>query len=77
MVQLNDKWNFIRPDGTFLSEQWFDDCKNFSEGFAVVELNNKYYVIDKNGKLYNYFGYKIQKFFKYIVRNFNKLFGKR
>ena len=32
-----------------LSEQWFDYCYDFIDGFAMVRLNGRYNYIDKNG----------------------------
>ena len=40
-VGLRKKLNFIRPDGTYLSDTWFDYAWPFSEGFARVKLNGK------------------------------------
>ena len=42
----------IRTDGNFLFEQWFDFISNFNgDGFSLVELNDKWNLIDTNGKL--------------------------
>ena len=52
-VKLNRKWNFIRTDGNFISQQWFDFISNFNEdGFARVKLNYKFNLIDTNGNLH-------------------------
>ena len=49
-VKLNRKCNFIRTDGKFLFEQWFDLLSNFDKnGLAGVRLNNKWNFIDING----------------------------
>ena len=49
-VKLNRKCNFIRTDGKFLFEQWFDLLSNFDKnGLAGVRLNNKWNFIDVNG----------------------------
>ena len=34
-----------------MSKRWFDTAWNFSEGFARVELNGKWYNLDKEGNL--------------------------
>jgi len=29
-------WNFLKPDGMLLGEEWFELVDDFREGFAVV-----------------------------------------
>ena len=38
-------------NGNLLSQQWFDDIGRFKNGFVIVELNDKWNLIDINGKL--------------------------
>ena len=33
-VELNNKWNFIKSDGTYLSDTWFDGISCFIDGFG-------------------------------------------
>ena len=42
-VLLMNKFNFLRPDGTFVweGEKWFDNADYFSNGFAEVEIKGK------------------------------------
>lgn len=38
-------FNFLRPDGSLVSEEWLDDADNFSEGLAAVSnKGNGYYL---------------------------------
>lgn len=50
-VTLHNKWNYLDYKiNKLLSNQWFDWACNFTEdGFALVELNDEYNYIDKNG----------------------------
>jgi hypothetical protein len=50
-VELNGKYNFIKQEGRFLSDQWFDNANDFSEGFAWVKLNGNEYKLDASGNL--------------------------
>lgn len=55
VVESKGKYNFLNNDGELLSpNQWFDYADDFEDGFGIVELNNEYYYIGKNGKLYDY-----------------------
>lgn len=51
-VKLSDKgWNYIKIDGTYVSDIWFDWCGKFCNGFGVVKLDEaKYNYIDLNGE---------------------------
>ena len=58
-VKLNNKWNYIKPDGTYISDIWFDAVDYFKDGmcyfkdgFGNVKLNNDSYKLDKRGNLY-------------------------
>jgi hypothetical protein len=48
---LNDKFTFIKPDGTYLINQWFDNCDDFYNGFGIVELEDKEYYINNEGQI--------------------------
>ena len=50
-VELDGEWNFINLEGQLLSEQWFDNARNFNEGVAAVKLNGKWNVINTEGQL--------------------------
>lgn len=49
--RFDGKWNYLKPNGEFLSVQWFDECDEFHDGFGIVKLNNKYNYIKPDGKL--------------------------
>ena len=52
-VQRKDGgWNFMGMDGKFLSQEWYDLCDSFSEGYAVVKRKSDGYwnFIGLNGK---------------------------
>lgn len=52
IVDLKDaKHNFIDTKGKLLSEDKFDECVRFSEGFARVRTGKKWNYIRTNGKL--------------------------
>ena len=40
-VLLMDKYNFLRPDGTFIGEKWFDYVDIFHSGFVMVYIEGK------------------------------------
>ena len=48
-VVANGKYNFCNKNG-LLSKQWFDYCSDFNNGFAPVKLNDKWNLIDNQGK---------------------------
>ena len=51
-VNGKTKYNFLNTEtNNYISEQWYDWCGNFYEGFADVELNSYHNYIDTNGKL--------------------------
>lgn len=51
-LKRNAKWNYVTKNGTILSDIWFDENKTFNEdGFGEVQINNKYNLIDREGKL--------------------------
>ena len=33
-------WNYVKPDGTFLSTEWFEFAGDFYEGIAEVQREN-------------------------------------
>lgn len=44
--------NFINIDGELMSDQWFDNCWIFKDGFAKVHVDNKgWNFINTNGDL--------------------------
>jgi hypothetical protein len=45
------KYAFIDKTGRTMSDQRFDDAKDFSEGLAAVKINGKWGFIDKTGAL--------------------------
>ena len=49
IVERNNKYNFLKPDGTYLSNVWFDDVCCFKNDFASVKLNNKWNFIKPDG----------------------------
>jgi hypothetical protein len=46
-----DLYNFIDAKGSFVGDVAFDDANGFSEGRAVVGLNDRYGYIDPQGRL--------------------------
>jgi hypothetical protein len=45
------KWGFIRPDGTVAVDFIFDGFQSFSEGFAAVQVGERWGFIDRRGRL--------------------------
>ena len=43
-------WNFIKPDGTFLSTEWFRYAYDFSEGIAKVQKEENGELVFENRK---------------------------
>jgi hypothetical protein len=53
-IKLNKKFNFIKSNGEFLTNKWFSYANDFTNGFAVVRLNNnKWNYIKPDGKYLN------------------------
>ena len=53
VVKNLDKYNYINNKGEIISKEWFDMVYHFNEkGYGEIIKNEKYYLIDKNGKLY-------------------------
>jgi hypothetical protein len=52
-VLFNHKWNYINKEGEIeFPNQWFDYCSDFSEGLALVKLNdNEWNYINKEGEI--------------------------
>lgn len=44
-------FNFLRKDGTLLSETWFDGCGNFTGNFAKVQACGKSNYLTKSGQI--------------------------
>lgn len=45
------EWNFVKADGTFLYDGWFDRVYNFYKGFSIVEKDNKKTFLTENGEM--------------------------
>lgn len=65
LVKLNNKWNYLKSDGSLLSNTWYDIAKSFSYGFAVVCLNDKWNFIKTDGTALS------DTWFDYIYKSFN------
>jgi hypothetical protein len=47
VVKIGNAENYIDKDGNYLLSKWYDSCSNFyKEGFATIELKNKYNFVD-------------------------------
>jgi hypothetical protein len=46
----NGYTNFINIDGEVMSNQWFDNCRDFREDYAAVCLNQKWNFINVYGE---------------------------
>ena len=52
IVELdNHKKNYLKPDGTLLSDVWFDYADSFYDGHAFVLLGDTEYLIDREGEM--------------------------
>jgi hypothetical protein len=51
-VELDDKCGFVDSTGKLAIPCKYDDAHSFSEGLALVELDDVGFYIDKNGKEY-------------------------
>jgi hypothetical protein len=49
VVELNKKYGYLKPDGTYLIEPKFDETWGFENGFARVKLNGKWGFIKPDG----------------------------
>ena len=55
LVKYYGRYNWITTKGRLLSPNiWFDYCSDFDDDYAQVELNDKRYIIDAEGNLYDY-----------------------
>ena len=51
-IQANGRrLNLVNADDEFLSDTWFDEICDFSEGFARVRLNNMWNLVNTEGEL--------------------------
>lgn len=50
-IHCEYKWNFIKTNGKFISDTWFDFADTFVNGFGKVCLGGKYNVINTDGKI--------------------------
>ena len=52
-IRRDDGWyNFLKPDGTLLSKEWFKYASNFDKGFARVLRKYGWYKLATDGTLY-------------------------
>jgi hypothetical protein len=51
-VKIGDKWNFLKKDGTYVSEMWFDEIIDDSPDFlnVIVKKDEKYNMLSRNEK---------------------------
>ena len=60
IVELNRVYNYIDTDGNILSPNfWFDVCYPFNGEYASVNVNEKWYQMDKQLNFYDYKGNRI------------------
>jgi hypothetical protein len=45
------KWGYVNKKGRLIIKASFDECKNFSDGLAVIRVKGKWGYIDKTGKM--------------------------
>ena len=50
-IRNEGKYNILNKDGRLLSNKWFDDIREFHNGYGVVGINDKYNFIDANGNI--------------------------
>lgn len=48
-VEYNKKYGYLNTYGSYLIAPKYDYAYDFSEGYALVKLWNKYFFIDKSG----------------------------
>jgi len=63
VMSEDGKWNFLRRDGSFLCEKWWDDVTPFSEGKAGVKRDEKWNYVDLHGKFIGESWWKEVSFF--------------
>ena len=64
-VEKDKEWNFLKPDGTLLSDEWYYASASFTEGIAKVQRSNsKWYFINKRGVDICDQGFKVADNFK-------------
>lgn len=56
--------NFIKPDGTLLSKEWFKYIEDFKDGFALVIKNKRYNFIKPDGTFLSTNWFKKAKSFR-------------
>ena len=60
----DDKWNFIKPDGSVLCDEWYDLVYDFENGFAVVRRGDgKWNFIKSDGSILSSEWYKSTDYF--------------
>lgn len=50
VVSQNKRWGCLGPDGNIVIPIKYDRLTDFYDGYALAELNNKFFVIDKSGR---------------------------
>lgn len=51
VVIVNQRFNYVLPNGKLLSKDGFDRCGEFDNGLAKVKLNGQVHVINVNGQI--------------------------
>ncbi len=54
---LENKWGYINDHGEWIIPPEYDYALPFSQGLAIVKLENKNFVIDKSGRILNQTGF--------------------
>ena len=49
IVRLLNKYTYLKSDGTYLTNDWFDCCYGFIDGFGIVGKNGKYTYLKADG----------------------------
>jgi hypothetical protein len=49
-VKYNEKWGYLNTAGQLVIPAKYDKVTRFNEGFASVQLGDKYFIVDKTGK---------------------------
>lgn len=50
-VKIGGKWQFVKQDGTLLSDTKYDDARAYSSGLAAVSIDGKWGYIDIDGQI--------------------------
>ncbi len=49
LVTFNGRYTFLKSDGTYLINEWFDDCDDFRDGIAIVKKKGRYTYLKSDG----------------------------